>query len=550
MILLAMVFTAAIGFFIYVNQGGLSTLQAQQAQQQGLAQSSSEKLSVVAGLSTVADPWGSTGDLWVRITNVGSVPATLIDVFVINTINDKVVSASKVTANSQYLSTYSNSAGGDLNYSLPITILPGVTTNKMTGCGSGVGCDIGISKSSYAYAGTPVVVSVLTSSGNIFSAQYPPKPSGTVVTTTSTTMVASTSTLPGSNPGGNVLVVQMQATPPQSFSCAHCVNDTVTVYNYGTSAVTSIQLSPNIPIIQSTGTAIITSTGACTIQGGGTNSLPAWSGSGPPPSIVYLCNFKANPNGFGGFVTFTGSANGTYNGSPVTSGEALSNIIQVGGPVSVLNSGPFSANFFYFKYSACTNAPSSGKYASPCTTTPSPVTIAGLPAGTVVSGHSYYVAYYIQITNNYNVTLPILPYSFMFTDPTIGGETAYWISGTNTGSYVPNYACSSGCTNNIPALTAYPSTCVAGSTSTCINVPAGGTVTITFAACDISSSYWNWGGSSYGSSFDSGSNCSSLGAQTPSYQANGATWLGMLISFYYQGQVYTQNIPFAGQIVQ
>jgi len=542
----SMLFTAGIGYFIYVNQGVLSSLSVQRARDQAVGLASSEMLTMQVGLSTVNDPWGQTGDLWLRVTNTGTVPATLLYIFVINTTSGKIASKSQVTPGIQFLSLKGTLAQkGDLNISLPLTVLPGVSTNLMTGCQSSPGCDIAISKMAYAYkSGFPVEVSVVTSDGNTFSAPYPAPVYSTTMTTTSAVTTAVTTTMTGGNPGGAVLVVQMVATPPQTFACGHCVNDTVTVYNYGTYSVSGISLSPSVPSTMSTGTLQITSIGPCVLQGG-VNSLPAYSGSGPVPHIVYVCTFKANPQGFGGFASFTGSATGTYNGLPTTSGVALSNTIQIGGPVSVLNQGPFSVNFFYFKYSACTNAPSGGRYSPSCTTTPSPVTIGNLPTASVLTGSSsYYVAFYVQITNNFNVTIPILPYTYFLTDPTQGGETSFYIAGNPASlPYVPNYNPGG---NGIPTLTPYPSSCVATSTSTCINLAPGASVTLTFAACDITSTWWDWAGSAYGNNFDSGNTCTT---HTPSYRANEATWIDIIVSFVYKGQVYDQGIPFAGMKV-
>jgi flagellin-like protein len=550
-IMFAMVFTVGIGFFVFVNTGSLQASQANQQNQQALQQASQEELSIRVGLSTNHDLWGNTKDLSLRITNVGSSPVTVIDVFVTNTSMNRIMSNSMVTKGTQYLATFSPSKGGDLNYSLPLTILPGFSTAQMSGCGSGLGCNIAISQNSYNYTsgGSPVVVSVLTSAGNVFSAQYPPPPGATSVTTTKTISIKYTSTVGGGNPGGNVLVVQMIATPQQTFKCGHCLNITVTVYNYGNTSVTGVSLSPAVPLSSLTGSATVTPPTSCTIINGNT-TIPGYPGSGPLPKTVYLCTFGANPNGFGGFASFTGRATGIFNGGPVTSGQAVSNAVQIGGPVSVLNQGPFSGNFFFFKYSACTNAPSGGKYSSKCTTTPSPVTFAGLPTASLIKGSSsYYVAFYIQITNNYNVTLPILPYTYFMTDPSSGGESPFFIVGNPGGSgnpnlpYIPNYNPGG---NGIPTLTPYPSTCIATSTASCINIAPGGSALVTFAACDIGSTWWDWAGSAYGRNFDNGNACTT---NPPSYQPNEATYLTILVTFVYEGQVYTQQIPFVGQTV-
>lgn len=549
-IMFAMVFTVGIGFFVFVNTGSLQASQANQQKQQALQQASQEGLSIRVGLSTKPDWWGNTRDLWLRITNVGSSPVTVIDVFVTNTAMNRIMSNSMVTKGTQYLATFSLSEGGDLNYSLPLTILPGFSTAQMSGCGSGLGCDIAISQTSYNYmsGGSPVVVSVLTSTGNVFSAQYPPSPGATSVTTTKTISIKYTSTVGGGNPGGNVLVVQMVANPQQTFKCGHCLNVTVTVYNYGNTSVTGVSLSPAVPLSSLTGTATVTPPTSCTLINGST-TIPEYPGSGPLPKIVYHCTFGANPNGFGGFASFTGRATGEFNGGPVTSGQAVSNAVQIGGPVSVLNQGPFSGNFFFFKYSACTSAVSGGK----CTTTPSPLTFANLPAASLIKGSYEYVAFYIQITNNYNVTLPILPYTYFMTDPSSGGESPFFIVGDpgNVGSDCQ--IASSPCNPNLPSipsyspptLTAYPSTCIATSTASCINILPGGSAVLTMAACDIGSTYWDWAGYTYGST-KSSSTCTTA---PPNYQPNEATYLTILVTFVYEGQVYTQQIPFVGQTV-
>ena len=541
----AIVFTVAIGFFVYTNQSSLQTLEAGSSRQAALQQASSEKVTMTAGLAK-SPPY--LGDLWVRVNNTGSVPVTIVDVFVSSMPLGTLVSKSTVTVGSNYLQY-----PPDLNMSLPIAVPSGMSTKLLKGCGAVTGCDIGI-VNGYSYkAGTSVVVSVLTSSGNVFSAQYPPTRSSNTNSATTVVTTSSTTTVTSGNPGGAVLVVQMSATPPQTFKCSSCVNDVVTVYNYGVNQVTGVTLTPNPPIISTTGSVSVTSNGMCTT---GSTTIPGYSGTGPPPSIVYQCNFAANPNGFGGFASFTGSASGTYNLAAVTSGVAISNTIQIGGPVSVLNQGPFSANFFYFKYSACTNAPSGGHGGStystsnPCVTTPNPMTAAGLnPASTIPGASSYYVAFYITVTNNFNVTIPILPYTYFMTDPTYGGESPFYITGDFSSltypypTYLPNY--SPGGSTYTPTLTPYPSTCIVSNTASCIQLDPGKSVTLTFAACDISSTLWDWAGASYGTQ-NGGSACTT---NPPDYQAHESTYLSIVISFEYNGQVYSQDVPFEGQII-
>lgn len=551
-IMFAMIFTIGIGFFVFVNSSALQGMQADQQKQQALQQASREDLSMRVGLSVVPDPWGQTGDLWLRVANIGGSPVTLIDVFVTNTATDRIISNSVVANGTQYLSTFSLPARGDLNYSLPLTILPGFSTAQMSGCGPLPGCDIAISKASYAFGGSPVVVSVLTSTGNIFSGQYPPPQGAMVVTTTQTFATNSTSLVGGGNPGGNVLMVQMVATPSQTFSCLSCLNDTVTVFNYGTSDVIGVSLYPAVPTASLTGSATVSPAGPCTLVFGtkvnGSVDIAAYNGNGTLHRAVFLCRYNADTNGFGGYASFTGQAIGTYNLEPVTSGQAISNPVQIGGPVSVLNQGPFSGNFFSFKYSACTTIPSG---TTPCQTAPAPMAFSNLLAASTIEGNSsYYVAFYIQITNNYNSTIPILPQTYFMTDPTSGGESPFFIVGDPGGAgnpnlpYIPNY--NPGVNGEVPTLTPYPSTCIAASTATCINIAPGRSVVMTFAACDIGSKWWDWAGSAYGTDFSNGNTCTT---RPPQYVPNESTYLTILITFAYNGQVYTQQIPFVGQTV-
>ena len=557
-IMFAVLFTVGISYFLYINQGAYLSMQAGQQRIQAANQAADEQLSIQVGVTSESDPWGQTGDISIRIANTGAVPVTVIDVFVTNPVLDKIVSKSQVVNGSQYLAVKGTPAQkGDLNITLPMVILPGISTSLMSGCGAKPGCDIAVSKAAYAYvSGTPVVVSVLTNNGNIFSSEYPFRPSVVTATSTSTTTTVSTSRLPGGNPGGNVLVVEMVATPPQTYVCSHCVNDTVTVFNYGPAPVYSVKLNPSVPIIETTGSVAINSVGACVLKGGN-STLRGFPGNGTVPSIVFVCTYSANPIGYGGFASFAGTAIGTYLGLPIVSGQAISNTIQIGGPINVLNQGPYSVNFFYFKYSACTNAPSgSWTYAPHCNTTPSPVKFNSLPAASGVdANNSYYVAFYVQVINSYNTTIPILPYTYMLTDPTIGGETPIYLVGNGTTPYVPNY--NPGGTG-IPELTPYPSACLPSNPVGCINVPPGGEVTLTFAACDIGSTWWAWGGTAWGTSYDPGNNCS---PDPPNYCAsiNGSpsgctvkresTYVDVVITFEYNNQVYTQNIPFVGQVV-
>jgi hypothetical protein len=276
---------------------------------------------------------------------------------------------------------------------------------------------------------------------------------------------------------------------------------------------------------------------------GGT--IPGYSGSGVAPHIYFLCTYAPSTGAVGGLASFSGWAYATQGTVVVQSASIVSNIVQIGGLTNVLAQGVFSTNFFFFKYSYCYQTSGSG-FSSPCTKNANPLTISNLPEGAVISGGSnYYVAFYIQITNNYNTSLPLLQYTFLQVDPSNGGETDWWLAGTNTtmtnGVYYPVYPAS-----GTPTLTAYPSDCnVVNSKNIptdnkCIYVNPGKTVTITLAACGYSSSSWDWGGYKRGTSWDSGATGCISGGSKPNIGSSGdATTATTVISFLYRGQTLT-----------
>ena len=83
-IMFAVLFTVGISYFLFINQGAYQSLQAGQRRIQLANQASGEQLSLIVGVTPEADPWGQTGDLSLRIANTGTVPVTVIDVFVTN----------------------------------------------------------------------------------------------------------------------------------------------------------------------------------------------------------------------------------------------------------------------------------------------------------------------------------------------------------------------------------------------------------------------------------------------------------------------------------
>ena len=556
-IMFSMLFTVGFGFFLFVNQSTLTTAQANASRQAAVQQTSLERLALGVKLSTSPDSWSQTGDLWLTMNNTGGVAATILDVYVTNVATDHLVSNSQVSPGSYYL----NAKGtllqmGDLNITLPLSINMGASTHTMTGCVAGLtGCDIAISKTSYLYvAGTTVLVSVLTSGGNVFSVQYPFSPNSFTTSTTISTVVFSTTTVSSGGVGGNALVVKMVASPPQTLTCSGCVTDTVTIYNYALSPATAVALSPSPPAWQVTGTASL-SGASCTGpfryngQPMANDSISAWSGSGNAHFVTYTCTYSAQTGQVGGFASFLGGATATLNGNSVSSAQEVSNTIQVGGTVSVLNQGPFSANYFFFKDSYCYQSTGSF-FSTPCTQTPNPLTLATLPSADAQNASTdYYDAYYVQVTNNFNTTLAILQYSYFQTDPTNGGESNFYLVGpastyNSQGYYFPSYA---GPGN--PTVAAYggsASTCAETppsynppSSANCIDVAPGQTVTLTFAACAAGSANWDWGGIQYGRNFDNPLTC--FPQSPPNYNTPESTYLSIVLSFMYRARSSTSR---------
>jgi len=426
-------------------------------------------------------------------------------------------------------------------------------------------------------------VSVVTSRGNTFSAPFPnPSTQITSTITTSTGSTSTTSTVPGLA-GSNALVVQMVATPPVAFGCHNgCELDTVTVYNYALNPMINVQLSPSPPKPTACGnapgcTATLTSTTpACTgpyAPGGAptTNTIVSYLGSGPAPYIYYKCTYNVATGNVGGYASFSGLATATEVFSPtsqptVASAEAISNTIQIGGSANVLGQGPFSVNFFVFKYSSCyPNGPTSSNghytYATACASTPTkipPNQFHQLGNASLISaGSNYYVAFYFQITNDYNAILPILKYSFVQAESslTLGEADLYIVGGpSNSSTIYPNYCQAGGgppaCSNNIPVFNAYTATATSCAetngeppASTCLNVSPGKSAVLTFAACGPGSPSWEWGGSQYGNNWDPGySGCATVNLGIGS---NGSpTALILVLSYLLNNVVYTEDVAF------
>jgi hypothetical protein len=271
-------------------------------------------------------------------------------------------------------------------------------------------------------------------------------------------------------------------------------------------------------------------------------------------------------------LSFSGVAEGTLNGLIVSSAEAVSNNLQIGANANAITQGAFSINFFFFKSSSCYQT-SGGNWAVPCKIRPStfpPASPNSLPdAANFSVGHNYYVAFYVNVTNNYPAPLELLQYTFLQFDSSyfnpsqpnvVGSETDFWLAGSsssyNTFSrYYPSYTSlptPTLATNTGNLDPKNPSNCIETSSNNwapspnCIDISTGHTVTLTFAACGFGSSSWDWGMNQYATNFDpSSSGCDS---SAPNWSTGGvASVLTVVISYVYQGQIYTQAIQFQGQ---
>ncbi|MGD0396486.1 MAG: IPT/TIG domain-containing protein, partial [Nitrososphaerales archaeon] len=546
-ILFAMIFTVGSGFFLFVGQSAHSADQSNIARANDQLQAGQEKLLVTAGITSATDHGSHpcANCMWVRANNTGGVSSSIIDIYI------TCVSECDPHESGQLLSSSEASPGShflkqnpDLNVTLPITLSIGASTKYLSSCpSSGCTADIAISKAALNYSnGEYVVVSLLTSAGNVFSAQYPPpaNPVTTVVTVKSVTTHV-TLTQVG---GGPQLSLQMKAAPTQTLSCSDgCITLTATVFNFAPWSANNVSVSLNEPY--ASGTASVNTYSSCSprslnIPVGGNRS--------------FSCRFSASTGAVGGFVSFSGHASGTLNTVFVTSADSLSNSIEVGGIASVTTQGAFAANFYLLKYSSCTQSSATQHaFNGTCIRNASPP-LSNLPSGSyLAAGSNYYTAFYVQITNAFNTTLPITQYSYLFGDPDISGELFYFLAGGYSsssapqGAYYPNYP-----TSGTPTLTAYPSDCSVVNPKTnvpidsnCLYVKPGQTVTLTIAACGYSSSSWAWGGQQDASLFDSGStNCTMA---PPDFTVPEGTSLGIVVSFSYKNNTYSQMMPFEGQ---
>jgi len=514
-VIFALIFTAGFGFLIFQDKANLNSYQANAAYQAGQAASNLERLAFAAT--------SNGGTLTITVNDTGAYPLTVVSAFI-------------TTSTGTLTSSGVMQLGGSCIVGVPLNLDVG-SMGSFT-----------ISPACYSYtSGTTITVSLTTSRGNIFTTQFPI--SSTVIVNTITSTNSVTSTAPGVG-GGNSLVVVMAATPVQVFG-GNIITDNVTVFNYSNTPTDGVTLNPSMPTATTTGTAKVTSQPPCSgpytppgSQPDPSGDIPGYGGTGQAPHIFFICSYKASTGAVGGLVSFSGGAQGTLSGATIFSSSVTSNLVQIGSLTNVLSEGVFSSNFFFFKYTSCTS--SSCHSTNPSSIPPS--SIYSLPEGNVISsGSNYYVAFYVQLTNNFNTSLPILSTTFEQLDQSNGGESDWWISGTNTssfltnGAYYPTYGSS-------PTLVAYPSDCGTVNANNkptdhnCIYINPGQSVVLTLASCGPASATWDWGSSTY--------NSGGCVSSSPAFGSGGsATAANTVVCFEYKGQVFTEDLAFQGVAV-
>ena len=521
----AAIFSAGVGYYVFQGQASLLSAQGAITRQGNIQGAQSEGLTVMAGAGSSSTCSGCA--LEVNASNSGGIPVTITAVYVTTQSGNALSSSTSPTSTGSEFLVGGTHLTGDLNVTLPVSLAVGEGTGSLTGCGAPMGCAIGIHSTSCLACLTsgPVFVSILTSRGNTFSAEYCPSacPNGqgqtftntitSYTTSTSTSVVhssttsslsatSSSTTISGFQPGTNSLVVSMKACagttspgqaygttcpnpqPPAVYSTEEVIlNITVTNFANVTMSVYAIfqavgtngaKVSP-----QSSSTNPPIPTGVESCLGGQTSQAQIISANGG--KAFFLCTFIVTQGPSGGTVTFLGYAVGTYPPPPstangqVTSAETLSNPIQVGNPLSAV-AGPFVALGFNY---ASQGSPGSQTFG---------------PA-TVVSNSNNYVIWQANLLNTANASVTILEYSFVLA-ARVSQEHLFYIiqpvaSWTSTSLSGLTYTCQLG-SNNAPtgAQCSTPQTNCTVLGNGC--VPTGSTVTLDFAASGPAGSGWGW----------------------------------------------------------
>lgn len=560
-ILFALVFTVGTGFFLTSNNDQQVAASAFVNRLNFENQVKLENLTLRAGCSAtftcVPTSCTETGgcNLWLMINNTGGISSTVTSIFITNLAGQIISDSASGTG---FL------VQSDISL-LPLTLNSGVSTLT-----SNIGIEI---PAPFCYASKlmlpcvdqPVFVHVLTSLGNIFSVSFPPLNEGTFEQTTSVaptatqpfstqvdTIVSNSQTIEGcygcvsgSYAGGNILILSLAATPSPVQTTGN-ITVTADVYDYSSYPATSISVTVSASY---TGTASVTPAGVGDIKSNnvlGNSSLPTspctestgTTISPPPGPLAFQCVFTANAGEQNsGTVTFTGTAtacigtgaqtaspcSGTNPGTPASSSLSTSNPVQVG---AIASFGVWQPNFSVYYYTGCAST-------TACTTT-SPVCINyEFPcSAAVISGSEKYVAFYIEVTNEYAQPLTILDGTYIQAVSS-SIDLDWFIGGTYTSGQLKGAQYNAASGSFTPYDCVYNGQNLAPS-GNCETVPPGDTIYIMLAASAPATSAWTWG-SSYGGCTNCGDNSEVLidfAAQT------GAIWTSV-----------TQNIPFEGLYV-
>ncbi len=491
-ILLALVQTILLGYFLLVVNGDFLGTQANQSRQNAIQVAAEEQVVVTPSLTS--------GSLGISVANTGSVPSTITAVYV-KGLDGTFLSHSVAVPGSNYLV-----GAHDLNVTLPLTINPGQSTSQLSGCGGLHGCNIGINTAAFTYSGTSVVVGVITATGNTFTAQFPIPSSATTLTSLSTSDITSTFTT-----GSAVTTISTTTTVVSTTNsyttvvCSNCVTTTTEgqgtpaltvsflacpsagcsssnfVYNGGTITLTATvtNLSPQsatgvqlfvVPASGlTTGTATVSPSGACS---------PSSEVLAAGKSGLFQCSFTAYSGSTGGTVAFAGYAAGTVGTSYSTSASTTSNSVQIG---NVVGTGGWSVAPFLFNFESDT--PSAAGVAS-----------AGTPVSAeFVSAGNAYVAWYLDVKNTYNSSLTIIDTSFMITER-LGPDPTWWI--VDAACYPGQTGC--GASPTLTPYSCYPGEAPSTPGYNCITVAQGATQQVIFATCAPANSgsagyaIWAW----------------------------------------------------------
>ena len=512
----ALIFTSGFAYLLYQEEGNKLSYGTDSQYLASKIQVLHEGIAFCAEAPSARSCMANTtsSSLYVRVNDTGSLPVSVMSWFVRDSAGQMVTP-------------------GIVNLTVPLNLDAGYNGTFALG--------------GYTYPGGIIQISLLTSRGNVFTQYYPMNSTRVVGTITTSTSNTETGPTPG---GGNSLVVVMAATPVQVFSGTP-VTDNVTVFNYSNETMYSVSLVPSVPANATTGTATLTG-GFCEVPSNTT--IPAYSQSGLAPSITFVCTYTPHTGTVGGLASFTGGAVGNQSNTKIYSAEVTSNLVQIGGFTNVLAQGVFTSNFFFFKYSSCTNTN------VPCATNSSsmpPASPYGLPQASVISeGHNYYVAFYVQLTNNFNSPLPLLAQTFEQFDQSNGNESDWWLVGTNStltsgghdplSIYYPSYANSTG----TPSLKHYPADCWKVDSQNrpidknCIYLNPGQSVVITLASCGPANPTWDWGALANGKGYNPSCTSSEPGIGLRLPGEGSATAAFTVVSFWYNNQAYTEDLAF------